>query len=83
MSFFLQSNKKMNFTLTVDDEKSSSMNLDVGKRRVVINPLMWSNGPNENNDFITLLQWLSWEGFKQVDLSVLLVVFKDYYYYPT
>jgi hypothetical protein len=59
MSFFLQSNKKMNFTLTVDDEKSSSMNLDVGKRRVMINPLMWSNGPNENNDFITLLQWLS------------------------
>jgi hypothetical protein len=59
------------------------MNLDVGKRRVVINPLMWSNGPNENNDFITLLQWLSGEGFKQVDLCVLLVVFMDYYYYPT
>lgn len=59
------------------------MNLDVGKSRVLINPLMWSNGPNENNDFITLLQWLSGEGFKQVDLSVLLVVFMDYYCYPT
>ncbi len=84
MSFFHQSNKKMNFTLTVDDEKSSSMNLDVGKRRVVINPLMWSNGPNENNDFITSLQWLSRDRvFKQVDMSVLLVVLMDYYYFPT